>query len=161
MSDTMSVQEYLAMQGGSGKKKGSPEHDEQVKVFEWAEIASLKFPALKMLLAIPNGAFYGGHWSVANKMKAEGVKKGVPDIFLPVKKIDVGLEVVVNDELSEQFGKVWCGLWIEMKAGKNKPSEQQKWWLEQLEKQGYVTRVCYSAEEAIDEIAEYLNSEDN
>ena len=142
----MSVQEYLAMQGGSGKKKGSPEHDEQVKVFEWAEIASLKFPALKMLLAIPNGAFYGGHWSVANKMKAEGVKKGVPDIFLPV--------VMQRSELAYE---VDSGLWIEMKAGKNKPSEQQKWWLEQLEKQGYVTRVCYSAEEAIEAIEDYLS----
>ena len=142
----MSVQEYLAMQGGSGKKKGSPEHDEQVKVFEWAEITSLKFPALKMLLAIPNGAFYGGHWSVANKMKAEGVKKGVPDIFLPV--------VMQRSELAYE---VDSGLWIEMKAGKNKPSEQQKWWLEQLEKQGYVTRVCYSAEEAIEAIEDYLS----
>jgi len=143
MSDTMSVQEYLAMQGSGGRKKGSPEHDEQVKVFEWAEITSLKFPALKMLLAIPNGAFYGGHWSVANRMKAEGVKKGVPDIFLPVS----------TNELEDYK----CGLWIEMKAGKNKPSEQQKWWLEQLEKQGYVTRVCYSAEDAIEEIEDYLS----
>ena len=146
MSNTMSVQEYLAMQGSGSKKKGSPEHDEQVKVFEWAEIASLKFPALKMLLAIPNGAFYGGHWSVANRMKAEGVRSGVPDIFLPV--------VMQRSELAYE---VDSGLWIEMKAGKNKPSEQQKWWLEQLEKQGYVTRVCYSAEEAIGQIEDYLS----
>ena len=146
MSDTMSVQEYLAMQGGSGRKKGSPEHDEQVKVFEWASIMSSKIPELKLLFAIPNGAFYGGHWSVANRMKAEGVKKGVPDIFLPV--------VMQRSELAYE---VDSGLWIEMKAGKNKPSEQQKWWLEQLEKQGYVTRVCYSAEEAIEAIEDYLS----
>jgi hypothetical protein len=145
MSNTMSVQEYLAMQGSGSKKKGSPEHDEQVKVFEWAEITSLKFPALKMLLAIPNGAFYGGHWSVANRMKAEGVKKGVPDIFLPVVRISIKPKGISG------------GLWIEMKAGKNKPSQEQKWWLEQLEKQGYVTRVCYSAEEAIEAIEDYLS----
>lgn len=146
MSNTMSVQEYLAMQGKSGKKKGSPEHDEQVKVFEWASIMSNKIPELQLLMAIPNGAFYGGHWSVANKMKAEGVKSGVPDIFLPIVK-----------ERSELAYEVDSGLWIEMKAGKNKPSDEQRWWLKELEKQGYVTRVCYSAEEAIEEIENYLN----
>ena len=160
MNNTISIAEYKALTSKGGGKKGHPEHDEQVKVFEWASVMSSKMPELKLLFAIPNGAFYGGHWSVANRMKAEGVKSGVPDIFLPVKKIDVGLEVVVNDELSEQFGKVWCGLWIEMKAGKNKVSPEQEWWLEQLTKQGYLTRVCYSAEEAISEIEEYLIADD-
>lgn len=144
MSNTMSVQEYLAMQGSS-KKKGSPEHDEQVKVFEWASVMSNKIPELKLLFAIPNGAFYGGHWSVANKMKAEGIKKGVPDIFLPVGRCADDNEY---------------GLWIEMKAGKNKPSQEQLWWLEQLEFQGYRVKVCYSAQEAIEEIEDYLNLND-
>ena len=146
MSDTMSVQDFLAMQGSGSKKKGSPEHDEQVKVFEWASIMSNKIPELKLLMAIPNGASYGGgggRWNIAKRMRAEGVKSGVPDIFLPVS----------TNELEDYE----CGLWIEMKVGKNKPSEQQKWWLEQLEKQGYVTRVCYSAEEAIEAIEDYLS----
>lgn len=145
----MSVQEYLAMQGGGGKKKGSPEHDEQVKVFEWAEIMSSKIPELKLLMAIPNGASYGGgggRWNIAKRMKEEGVKSGVPDIFLPVVK-----------ERSELAYEVDSGLWIEMKAGKNKPSEQQRWWLKELERQGYVVRVCYSSTEAIEEIENYLN----
>lgn len=146
MTSTISILEYQAMLNKEKKKKGSPEHDEQVKVFEWANLMSHKQPLLKLLMAIPNGAYYGGHWSVANKMKSEGVKSGVPDIFLPVVR-----------ERSELAYEVDSGLWIEMKIGKNKPDEKQEWWLEQLTRQGYVTKVCYSSEEAIDEISEYLS----
>lgn len=154
MSDIMSIEEYRALTQKGSKKKGSPEHDEQVKVFEWAEIMSNKIPELKLLMAIPNGASYGGgggRWNIAKRMKDEGVKKGVPDIFLPVVR-----------ERSELAYEVDSGLWIEMKAGKNKPSQEQKWWLGELANQGYRTRVCYSAEEAIDVINEYLdlNSKD-
>ena len=147
MSNTISIKEYQAMLNKEKVKKGTPEHDQQVKVFEWANIMSAKTPLLKLLMAIPNGAYYGGHWSVANKMKSEGVKSGVPDIFLPVirKTVD-GID---------------GGLWIEMKSGKNKPTPQQEWWMLNLQNCGYQVRVCYSAEEAIDEIADYLNFEDN
>lgn len=141
------MDEYKSfMQKQVKKKVGHPEHDQQVKVFEWASIMSHKHPELELLMAIPNGAFYGGHWSVANRMKAEGVKSGVPDIFLPVGRCDDDNEY---------------GLWIEMKVGKNKPTEDQKWWLYELMAQGYRTRVCYSAEEAIEEISKYLNLKDN
>jgi len=79
-------------------------------------------------------------------MKEEGVRSGVPDIFLPVVKMDLK----INDP------HIYGGLWIEMKVGKNKPSEQQKWWMEKLQEQRYVTVVCYSAEEAIEQIQDYL-----
>ena len=156
----MSVQEYLAMQGSGSKKRGHPEHDEQVKVFEWAEIISNKHPELKLLMAIPNGASYGGgggRWNIAKRMKAEGVRSGVPDIFLPVPRREGRMQVlnVVG------WNDIFHGLWIEMKAGKNKPNKQQEWWLKELEVMGYRTRVCYSAEEAIEEIQEYLNLDES
>ncbi len=146
--ETMTVAEYLAQQNKQKPKREHPEHDEQVKVFEWAKIMQNKIPELELLMAIPNGAFYGGHWSVARRMKEEGVRSGVPDIFLPVIKMDLD----IHDP------HIYGGLWIEMKVGKNKPSEEQKWWIEKLTHQGYVTVVCYSAEEAIKEIQNYLNS---
>ncbi len=148
-SNAMSIEEYRALTQKGSKKKGSPEHDEQVKVFEWAEIMSNKIPELKLLMAIPNGASYGGgggRWNIAKRMKEEGVRSGVPDIFLPVVK-----------ERGMHSPDVESGLWIEMKVGKNKPSEQQMWWLKELELQGYRAMVCYSAEEAIAEIEDYLN----
>lgn len=148
MRDIMSIEEYRALTQKGSKKKGSPEHDEQVALFYWAELNKSKIPALELLMAIPNGAYYGGHWSTAKKMKDEGVKKGVPDVLLPVPM------TYVNEG---QVTDMKAGLWIEMKAGKNKPSDEQNWWIEQLEEMGYRVEVCYSSQEAIDVINEYLN----
>lgn len=147
-SNSMDVKDYLKQTGTN--KRATPEHDEQVKVFEWAEIMKGKYPQLELLFAIPNGAFYGRHWSVANKMKAEGVKKGVPDIFLAVP-------VIVKNKETEEVEKLKAGLWIEMKAGKNKTSPEQDFWLESLMKYGYEVKVCYSSIEAIETIVAYLN----
>lgn len=151
-NNVITLDEYRQMQGVGGKKKASPEHDQQVALFAWASIMGNKQPELKMLMAIPNGASYGGgggRWSIAKRMKDEGVKKGVPDIFLPVPM------TYVNDG---QVTDMKAGLWIEMKAGKNKPSEEQKWWMEQLQSFGYRVEVCYSTDEAIEVIENYLDT---
>ena len=146
----MSVQEYMQLQGKSGRKQGHPEHDQQVALFFWASLNSKKIPALELLMAIPNGAYYGGHWSVANRMKEEGVKKGVPDVFLPVPMTYV-------DEVSKEVTSMYAGLWIEMKAGKNKTSPEQDWWIDKLQDMGYRVEVCYSSSEAVDIIEDYLD----
>lgn len=156
LMETMTIEEYKALQGKGGKKKGSPEHDEQVALFYWAELNSSKIPSLKLLMAIPNGASYGGgggRWNIAKRMKDEGVKKGVPDVFLPVPM------TYMNEG---QVTDMKAGLWIEMKAGKNKPSDEQSWWMFNLQEMGYRVEVCYSSSEAIDIINEYLdlNSKD-
>mgnify|MGYP000941618928 FL=1 len=147
-NNTMTVAEFRAMQGKKGSKRSTPEHDEQVALFFWAELNKNKVPELELLLAIPNGAYYGGHWSVANRMKEEGVKKGVPDIFLPVPMTYLNEGQVVGMK---------AGLWIEMKAGKNKTSPDQDWWIGKLRDMGYRVEVCYSAEDAIKIIKEYLD----
>jgi hypothetical protein len=153
MNNIMSMEEYKKKISKVGNKKGSPEHDEQVRVFEWAEVVSLGYPELELLLAIPNGAYYGGHWGTANKMKAEGVKKGVPDIFLPVPLT----RNFYNEETQQPDLYMKAGLWIEMKVGNNKPSEQQEWWIDKLLDMGYEVKVCYGADEAIQTISEYLS----
>ena len=60
------------------------EHDEQVSLFQWAGIAVFKFPELNCMFAIPNGGLRNP--VVARKLKAEGVKSGVSDIFLSVAR---------------------------------------------------------------------------
>jgi len=112
------------------------EHNEQVALFQWASFNESRIPQLKMLLAIPNG----GHRvkAVAAKMKAEGVKASVPDIFL-----------------AYPMGK-FHGLFIEMKYGQNKPTTKQNEWISRLQEAGYLTVVCYGFEEAEREILEYL-----
>jgi hypothetical protein len=119
--------------------KAPTEHEEQCALFAWAAAHEAEYPALKLLFAVPNGGYR--HAATAAALKAEGVKAGVPDIFLPVPRWD-------------RFN----GLWIELKRAdrSNGPTEAQTWWIEQLRKQGYMAVVCYGAEEAIHVIRHYL-----
>lgn len=117
------------------------EHQEQAAVITWCELNKAKYPALDMIFAIPNGGHR--HIGVAKKLKVEGVKAGVPDLFLAVPAIADGHE--------------WAGLFIEMKAGKNKPTEKQIEWHNKLMDQQYGVVVCYSFEEAVKEICSYLD----
>ena len=116
---------------------GASEHDEQVRLFRIAA----QHPELETMFAIPNG----GHRSkaTAGRLKAEGVKSGVPDIFLPVK--------------SREYG----GMFIEMKVGRNKPTENQREWLFDLSVAGYYCTTCYGADEALAEILWYLEKGKN
>lgn len=120
-------------------KRKQPEHDEQVALFEWARMNEKKYPQLKFMFAIPNGG--ARHPAVARKLKAEGVKPGVPDIFLPVPA---------------PCGRTSYGLFIEMKSGKNKLSQAQKIFREYLTCAQYTHVICYSWGEAKSEILFYL-----
>jgi hypothetical protein len=60
------------------------EHSHQVAVFLWASVAKQWLPELDLMFAIPNGG--ERNKAVASRLKAEGVKPGVPDIFLPVAR---------------------------------------------------------------------------
>ena len=114
------------------------EHSEQVAVFEWAELASGRHPELALMFAVPNGG--ARNIVVARKMKAEGVKPGVPDIMLPVAR------------------KRFHGLAIEMKrrAG-GRVSDDQLFWLDALTEQSWLAVVCKGWEEAVAVIEGYLN----
>lgn len=112
------------------------EHDAQVTLFNWAKLEERKYPKLKKMFAIPNGGLRNKR--VAGKLRMEGVKSGVLDILLPVK----------TDSYS--------GLFIEMKFGRNKLTDNQKIWKEYFEEEGFQTAVCYSWVEARDIIIDYL-----
>lgn len=110
---------------------------EQMLVFQWAEWMLGKWPELEHLYHCPNG---GSRNPVeAARLKAQGVKAGVPDLFLPVPRVG------------------YHGLYIEMKRQKGgRVSDDQKDWIAFLTAQGYRTAVCKGAEEAIREITQYL-----
>ena len=112
------------------------EHAEQCALFRWAEMQQRRRPELPLLFAIPNGGLRSK--ATAGKLKAEGVKAGVPDLFLPVARGE------------------YHGLFIEMKAGRNKPTPPQVQWHMRLSQQGYRVAVCYSWEAARDVIEAYL-----
>lgn len=112
------------------------ESSEQISLFRWAAYAQPALPDLKWMFHIPNGG--KRDLRVAKKLKAEGVKAGVPDICLPVPRGN------------------YHGLYIELKAGKNKTTENQDNWLDALSANGYFTAVCYGWEAASREITKYL-----
>lgn len=113
------------------------EATEQERVVNWCGYNTDRHPELKLIYHIPNGG--SRNELEAANLKRQGVKAGVPDLALPV---------ALNG---------YHGLYIEMKFGKNTTTKKQQWRLEQLQKQGYKTAVCYGADEAIDTIKEYLN----
>jgi hypothetical protein len=120
------------------------EHQEQVLIFHWAQLASRQDLRLKLLFAIPNaGGYVGGFKANMRRvmsMIAEGLKSGVPDICLPVP-----------------IGQ-YHGLYIELKRNDKKArvSEEQAGWLNSLTEMGYRAVVCYGADEAMNKIKEYL-----
>ena len=118
-------------------KKVDREAPEQRLAFQYMQV---KYPqAFKMAFHVPNGG--QRNKIVAAKLKAEGVKAGVPDICVALPR--------------GQFH----GLFVEMKA---KPphasavSPFQKQWLAQLQAVGYRTVVCKGFQEFRIVIDEYM-----
>ena len=113
------------------------EHHEQVIVVCYCRAKRVP------IFAIPNGTYLNGtalqRAKQMNNLKAEGLKIGVPDLFVPV----------VNKE--------FAGLFIEMKRIKNsKVSKEQLEWIDLLNKQGYKAVICNGSSEAIKTIEEYM-----
>ena len=96
-----------------------------------------RWPELRLLHAIPNG---GSRNPIeARHLKEQGVKPGVPDIFLPCARGE------------------WHGLYIEMKRRKGgRVSDEQREMIRLLIEQGYKAVVCYGWEEAKNVIVEYM-----
>lgn len=114
------------------------EHSQQVALFAWAAMNVGKYPALAYMFAIPNGGLRDVR--TATSLKAEGVKAGVSDIFLP---------------FHNKFTH-YSGCFIEMKWGKNKPTAEQIEFMEYATAAGYYCKVCYSWIEARDTLIAYL-----
>ena len=111
------------------------EDNEQAALFQWAR----HFKKLRWLHAIPNGG--NRNPREAARLRQQGVKKGVSDIFLPMPTM-------------------WHhGLYIELKRAKkqgaSRVSPEQKEFIQEMNTAGYMAVVCYGADEAIKVISEY------
>ena len=123
------------------------EHIEQVEVVKWARDNEMVCPELSMLFSTLNGIPLLGisgrlRAVIINRMKAEGMKRGVPDLLFFVAR------------------KGYHGLVIEMKVNTNKPTEEQVSWLDKMHEQGYLAVACWGSEEAKQVIADYLDRND-
>jgi hypothetical protein len=112
------------------------EESEQSVVFDWAARQSCRYPELSLLYHIPNeGKRSPG---AGARLKAMGLKSGVPDICLPAARGN------------------YHGLYIELKAQEGAPTTAQTDFLIAVRKQGYCSYICFGAEKAIEIIREYL-----
>jgi hypothetical protein len=142
--------------------KSGTEHAHQRALFAWANMAaqygvaaandlksykSKKYTedtygvnqaltCLTDMFAIPNGGKRDP--ITASRLKAEGVKAGVSDIFLPQP----------NDN--------YCGLFIELKALGKKPTTEQKDFISRMNKKNYYAICVEGWEAARDIIINYL-----
>ncbi|MBW3569689.1 MAG: VRR-NUC domain-containing protein [Gemmatimonadetes bacterium] len=129
------------------------EHDIQVEVIRWAKANVEAFPELALLHAIPNFARMA-HAGKNAFRREEGMEPGVPDLHLPVARGG------------------WFSLYIEMKrlrprATKTKgvvleptrctPDQQR--WHGMLAAHGNRVAVCYTANEAVKLLRDYLTQE--
>ena len=112
------------------------EDTEQINVIQWAGWNMNRYPELKWLHHCPNGGSRNRNEAV--KFKQMGVKAGVSDLCLPYPK------------------GVYCGLYIEMKYGDNRLQDTQKEFLADMAEAGHFAVTCYSAEEAVRILEEYL-----
>jgi hypothetical protein len=121
------------------------EHDEQAALIRWAKVQTPRLPALRLLFAVPNGG--QRHAATAARLKAEGVRPGVPDVCLPVPS------------------GPYHGLFIELKRPKRpgkpagRPTDEQLWWLGELQAVGYCCGLAYGWDEARALIEAYLQGE--
>lgn len=100
-------------------------------------------PELEWLHAIPNGGPRDGFSGAL--LKAEGVKKGIPDLFLPVPMNHAPPQVQILGEPLPPKRVRYCGLYIEMKRPKSKGKAKGALKAEQTEFIAYARGVGYAA----------------
>lgn len=119
--------------------KNATESQHQQSLITWTHWNVAMYPELALLYAIPNG---GARNKITGaKLKAEGVKPGIPDLHLPVSRGG------------------YLTLYIEMKRPKSgRTSEEQDDVIPLLRNEGHRVEVCIGWEAARDVLIDYLNS---
>ena len=114
------------------------EAQEQAALMQWLAYAEIRCPELRLCHAIPNG---GSRNPIeAKHLKEQGVKAGIPDLFLPCARGG------------------WHGLYIEMKRRKGgRVSVEQKKMILALRDQGFRAEVCEGWERAKNLIEVYMS----
>ena len=113
------------------------EADEQKWLVKWIEMNTARFPELRMFYHIPNEGKRS--WRQGRELKDQGLRKGVPDNCLPVPR-----------------GK-YHALYIELKRTVGgRASDEQKAWVDDLNRAGNRAVICKGWAEAAEEIMRYL-----
>lgn len=111
----------------------------QINVIKWSQQPSIrsKWPELALLYHIKNETTEGKERVAVDR--SMGVKKGVPDLCLPVPRGE------------------YHGLYVELKNETGRTSEAQDWWGEKLLEQGYMFEVCHGWQSAVRVLEWYMS----
>lgn len=137
--------------------RGGSEHSEQVALFMWANdqaLAGIYSEELRSMFAIPNGGLR--HKATAGRLKAEGTKEGVSDIFVPVTRM----------YRTDMHVLTYHGLFVEMKKARVKnvrnddpefgATPEQRKFIALMKSRGYAATVCHGWINASETIMSYL-----
>ena len=118
------------------------EAQHQAMVLKWTQQATIraKWPELSLLFHVPNERHCTPQQG--KNLQRMGVKRGVPDLCLPVPR--------------GQYN----GLFIEMKTESGRTTDDQEWWGERLLAQGYMWEVCHGWESAVRVLEWYMTLKD-
>jgi hypothetical protein len=116
-----------------------PEYDEGIALMTMVRLYEGRVPQLRMLIHVPNG---GARDVITGaKLKASGVKRGVPDYILFVARGE------------------YHGLAIELKRLRGGTlSPEQKEWLNDLRSEGWRAEVCCGHTAAWRVLEDYLGA---
>ena len=122
-------------------EKRMSESAHQRAIFKWTQQPHIrqKWPDLKLLFHVKNETTEGARQVAVDR--SSGVKRGVPDLCLPVAR------------------RGYHSLWVELKNETGRPSKEQKWWIEELGKQGCKASICHGWQEAVRLIEWYMSDE--
>lgn len=123
----MTLDEYRAWKARPRAPRGEAEYLEQVALFAWAAYTEPRLPDLAWLYHTPSGEKRDKR--TAGRLKAMGVKPGIPDALMPVLRYDASHNIV------------WHGFAGELKAPGGTTSDDQERWLAHYSRQGWHTGV--------------------
>lgn len=112
------------------------EHDIQAAFVRWCQLSEGKHPELRLAFAVPNAAKRS--FRLASRLKAEGMRAGVWDWWLPVPRGS------------------YSGLVIEFKRPGEGLTPAQRDFGDLLLAEGWACSVCKSTEQAVDVTRDYL-----
>ena len=107
--------------------KIATESQEQCAFIDYLKVRHPLYYSL--IFHVPNGG-YRTKWE-ASSLKKNGVKSGVPDLFLPVAH------------------PPYHGIFIEMKSKNGRLSDNQLIYCENVINQNYAVGICYGFDEAV------------
>lgn len=126
-------------------KTKKTEHNLQKEIVTYVKNLAKEFPQLETIFSVPNGIYFVGASAIQsaiqmNKLKSEGLKNGAPDLCIPLKSKN----------------KKFNCLFIECKTETGKLSDNQKEFIEILEKNGSKVSVIRTLKDFVQLLTDYL-----